>query len=196
VSAPTPTPTPGEGPVIVYFRANVTEADPGDTITLEWQSSGVTRAALTHLLPTGQYSLPSWDVEPAGSLDYTIPPETRNQDRFILVVFDEAGRTARAVTGVTLRCPDTWFFSPAPDECPSGPAIFTDGAEQHFEHGVMLWNRAEDRNFITFPTLPHNFFTGLWHTGARCEDVEAALAGLLKHKSEEGDVPWIDQCLT
>ncbi len=24
----------------------------------------------------------------------------------------------------------------------------------------------------------------------------ATLAGLLKHKSEEGDVPWIDQCLS
>ncbi len=168
VSAPTPTPTPGEGPVIVYFRANVTEADPGDTITLEWWSSGVTRATLTHLLPTGQYSLPSWDVEPTGSLDYTIPPETRNQDGFILVVSDEAGRTARVVTGVTLRCPDTWFFSPASDECPSGPAIFTDGAEQHFERGVMLWNRAEDRIYVLFEDkayLDWKMFTDVWSEG-------------------------------
>jgi hypothetical protein len=146
---PTPTPTPGEGPVIVCFGANVTEADPGDTITLKWQSSGGTGATLYHLLRSGQYGR-FWEVEPTGSMDYAIPAESRNWEGFELFVHDDAGRSARAGLTVVLRCPDTWFFSPAPDECPSGPPIFSDGAEEHFERGVMLWNRAEGRIYVLF----------------------------------------------
>ncbi len=167
VSAPTPTPAPGEGPVIVYFRANVTEADPGDTITLEWQSSGGNQATLYHLLRSGQYGR-FWEVELTGSMEYSIPAESRNWEGFDLFVHDDAGRKARTGLMVTLRCPDTWFFSPAPDECPSSPAIFTDGAEQHFEHGVMLWNRAEDRIYVLFDDeayLDWKTFTDVWNEG-------------------------------
>jgi hypothetical protein len=142
------------GPVIAYFRANVTEADPGDTITLEWQSSGGTQVSLNYVLSTGQYST-FWEVEPTGSMDYAIPSEHRNAERFELFVRDDAGRKARAWLMVTLRCPDTWFFSPAPDECPSAPPIFTDGAELRFERGVMLWNRAEDRIYVLFDDRPY-----------------------------------------
>lgn len=147
--APTQTTTPGEGPVIAYFRANVTEANPGDTITLEWQSTGGTRATLYHLLLSGQYGR-FWEVEPAASMDYAIPAEARNWEGFELFVSDNTDRTARAGLMVTLRCPDAWFFSPAPDECPSSPPILTNGAEEHFERGVMLWNRAEDRIYVLF----------------------------------------------
>ena len=152
---PTLTPVPDEGPVVVYFRADVgadkehPEADPGDTITLEWQATGATYAVLTHLLPTGQAGQ-FWEVETSGSMAYAIPVESRNSETFDLFVADDAGRSVRAGLVVTLRCPDTWFFSPAPDECPSGPAVLTDGAEQRFERGVMLWNKAEGAIYVLF----------------------------------------------
>lgn len=146
---PTPSPTPDEEPVIAYFRANVTEADPGDTITLEWQSSGGDQATLYHLMPTGQLGR-FWEVEPSGSMGYVIPAESRNWEGFVLFVLDDAGRMAQATLMVTLRCPDAWFFSPAPDECPSNPPILTDGAEQHFEHGLMFWSKAEDMIYVLF----------------------------------------------
>jgi len=148
-AAPTPSPTPSEGPVIAYFRANVTEADPGDAITLEWQSSGGNQATLYHLMNNG--SLDGWwEVEPSGSMDYVIPAESRNWEGFVLFVLDDQDRVAQATLQVTLRCPDTWFFSPAPDECPSSPPILTDGGEQHFEHGLMLWIKAEDEIWVLF----------------------------------------------
>ncbi len=165
--APTPNPTEEAGPVIAYFRANVAEADPGDTITLEWASSGGIKATLYHLMPSGQLGQ-WWEVEPNGSMDYAIPPESRNWERFVLFVFDEANRLAQATLTVLLRCPDTWFFSPAPDECPSGPPVFTDGAEQHFEHGLMLWNRAEDWIYVLYDDglqPAYQIFLDEWNEG-------------------------------
>ena len=145
----TPSPTPDELPIIAYFRTNVTDADPGDTITLEWQSSGGNQATLYHLMNSGQLD-GWWEVEPTGSMDYVIPTETRNWEGFVLFVLDEADHVAQATLQVTVLCPDTWFFPPPSDECPSGPPTFTDGAEQHFEHGLMLWIEAEDRLYVLF----------------------------------------------
>ncbi len=148
-ATPTPTPPPGEPPTIAYFRADVTEADPGDTITLEWESSGGVRAVLYHLMPTGQLGN-SWEVSVTGSMSYTIPTEARNQEQFVLFVFDAAERQAQATLTIPLRCPSTWFFTPAPDECPRSDPLQTDGAEEHFERGVMLWSKAEDRIYVLF----------------------------------------------
>jgi len=127
----------------------VTEADPGDAITLEWQSSGGNLASLYHLMNSGQLD-GWWEVEPGGSMEYVIPANSRNWEGFVLFVLDEAEHVTQATLQVTLRCPDVWFFSPAPDECPISPPILTDGAEQHFEHGLMLWIKAEDRIYALF----------------------------------------------
>jgi hypothetical protein len=170
-SSPVPTlvttATPHAGPVILYFRADVTEADPGESITLEWQSSGATQAALNYILPSGQYG-DFWAVEPSGSMDYAIPAGNRNAERFELAVYDAAGRSARVELRVPLRCPDAWFFSPAPDECPGSAPLFTDGAEQHFERGVMLWNRTEDRVYVLSddrPSRDWQSYTDEWDEG-------------------------------
>lgn len=150
-SSPTPVPpSPTSGVVIDYFRAGVEVADPGETITLEWRWSGGTEATIYHLLPSGQLGEPWWDVGPSGSLDYTISPQARNYDRFVLFVYDDDGLVAQETIEIVLRCPDKWFFDPAPDICPAGPPVITDGAEQTFQRGVMLWSRAEDRIYVLF----------------------------------------------
>jgi len=146
---PLPTPTATSQAVIHYFRANVEVADPGDTISLEWRWSGGTEATIYHLFG-GQLSTPWWEVGPSGRQEYTISPQARNYDRFVLFVNDEQGVAAQETVEIELRCPDEWFFEPAPDVCPDDAAIVADGAEQHFERGVMLWNRAEDRIYVLF----------------------------------------------
>jgi hypothetical protein len=135
--------------VINFFRADVEVADPGDTITLEWNWSGGTEATIYHLFG-GQLSEPWWTVGPSGTQEYTISSLARNYDRFVLFVNDAEGVLAQETLEIELRCPDEWFFSPAPDVCPAGPALVTDGAEQRFQRGVMLWNRAEDRIYVLF----------------------------------------------
>ncbi|MFW6115622.1 MAG: hypothetical protein ACOC7Y_01010 [Chloroflexota bacterium] len=125
-------------------------ADPGETITLTWYWTGGTGGTIYHLMPTGQLTDRSWDVVPVGSLQYTIPPERRNYDTLALFVYDDAGLLAQATLSIQLRCPDEWFFSPAPDICPAGPPTLSDGAEQPFQRGTMLWNRAEGLIYVLF----------------------------------------------
>jgi len=151
--APTSTPTPA-GLAILYFRANVTEANPGDTITLEWASTGATKAILYHLMPTGQLGK-HWDVAPTGSMEYHIDPAERNQTRFTLSVINDVGQHVEETLTVVLRCPDSWFFPEGPDECPSGPATISPGAEEHFEHGVMIWIGALDRIYVLYDDGKH-----------------------------------------
>jgi hypothetical protein len=144
-----PPPTPVQA-VIHTFEADVDVADPGDKITLTWRWSGGTRAGIYHLLPTGQLSTPNWEVGPTGSLTYTVRPERRNFDSFVLYVSDESGVLAQETVQVTLTCPDEWFFGPAPDICPADAPLVSDGAEQRFERGVMLWVAGEDRMYVLF----------------------------------------------
>ncbi len=148
---PTPTPTEesGVGPTIFFFRSDVDETDPGDTITLSWDTEGATSATLYHLMPTGQLGR-FWEVDVLGSLEYEIDVTERNHTTFLLVVSDDEGRTARATVSVTLRCPDTWFFEPAPGECPASPAVVSAGAEEHFEQGTMIWVKEQDQIYVLF----------------------------------------------
>jgi hypothetical protein len=150
-STPTATPTsqPGVGPTIELFRSDLSETDPGDTITLEWETRDATSATLYHLMPTGQLGS-FWEVNVDGRFEYDIDPQERNHSDFLLIVSDDQGRTARASVSIRLRCPDTWFFEPAPDECPASAAITSAGAEQHFQHGVMIWVQAQDVIYVLY----------------------------------------------
>ena len=174
---PTPvTLTPGQGPVIVLFRSSLEEADPGDTILLEWQSLRATRASLYHLLPSGQFGA-FWPVETSGSMVFTIAPGSRNPERFMLFVSDDADNTVEAGLTVEVRCPDTWFFAAAPDECPSSPPALGDAAEEHFERGVMLWIKAEDRIYVLFSDGQQPAWRALtdeWDEGEPIEDPNIA----------------------
>lgn len=146
---PTPTGTTSAGPALVFFRANVEEADPGDTIVLEWESVGATKAVLYHVPASGQLPQSGWEVDATGYYTYKIDPGERNVSQFYLVVLDQAERYASAYLTVALRCPDPWFFSPAPDVCPTAP-VSSNAAEQHFERGVMIWVEQEDWIYVLY----------------------------------------------
>jgi hypothetical protein len=150
-ATPTPTPTsrPGVGPVIDYFRSDVQEANPGDTLTLEWETQRANSAILYHLMPTGQLGS-FWEVGVNGVFEYEIDGSERNHTDFLLIVTDDAGRTAQASLTVVLRCPDSWFFTPAPDECPASSAIVSVAAEENFEHGIMIWVNEQDLIYVLF----------------------------------------------
>jgi hypothetical protein len=146
----TPSPTaPAAGPLIDYFRPSSEAADPGDTITLEWMTTGAITVTLWRLAPTGQFSA-FWDVEGAGTFEYDIGQHERNQTRFALIAGDNAGQLDSATLSVSLRCPDSWFFSNAPDICPANAAVHSDGAEQRFQNGLMLWSQGEDRIYVLY----------------------------------------------
>ena len=154
-------------PVIDYFRANVTIADPGQTIDLEWSTQETTWVSIYHLLPTGQLGT-WWEVGPSGTMTYSISLSERNQTSFIIFAGNEGALYATAGLTIPLTCPDTWFFNPHPDICPAATAIVSPGAEQHFEHGLMLWVEGEDRIYVLYDdgNSPHwSAFVDEWDPG-------------------------------
>ncbi|MGD2165300.1 MAG: hypothetical protein PVH50_07205 [Anaerolineae bacterium] len=173
---PTQTPSPRPAEALIHsFDANVDLADPGDTITLTWNWSGGDGATVYHLLPSGQMSMPSWRVGHTGSLQYTISPQRRNHDTFVLFVYDDEGVLAQDTVQIELSCPDEWFFSPAPDICPASPPTIAEGAEEHFERGTMLWVGGEDRVYVLFDDHQHPRWTAFsdeWHEGEPILDPE------------------------
>lgn len=136
-------------PTINYFRSDVEVADPGDTITLEWMTTGAVTVTLWHLAPTGQLGR-FWDVSPNGSFDYSIDPIERNYSRFALFASIDADNWQMATLSITLNCLDDWFFTNAPDICPARAALFSEGAVQYFENGLMIWMEAEDHIYVLF----------------------------------------------
>ncbi len=118
-STPTPLPSEVPGPTIGSFRADVDTADPGDDITLTWQTTGATGAVLYKLMASGQLPADGLPVPPNGSTDYRIPQADRNWVDFLLYIWDDDNRSAYAGVTVLLRCPDAWFFAPDPEDiCP------------------------------------------------------------------------------
>ena len=160
------------GPRINAFYADVAIADPGQTILLTWASYGATGGTLYHLLPTGQIGS-WWEVEPSGSMPYTIPTTRRNWDGFSLYVYDEEKNRDIATLTIPLTCPDTWFFEPAPNECPASPPLYSWGAEEPFEHGVMLWVGEEDRIYVLYDDggiTAWDAFVDEWDEGEPVDD--------------------------
>lgn len=181
-------------PFILFFRANVEVAAPGDTIELEWATQNTTHVTLYHLLPTGQLGT-FWEVEPAGTFTYTIGMNERNQTRFMLFAGDDEQTEAVMVT-ITLSCPDTWFFSPAPEICPAGPAVFSTGAEQSFEHGTMIWVGDLDRIYVLFDddifSPKWTVYTDEWDEGEPLCDPGTPPDGLYQPERGFGLV-WCEQ---
>jgi hypothetical protein len=148
----TVSPKPGNAetlPHIIIFKADVQEADPGDTIVLSWQTSGATGVILYLLPPSHHLPQSGWDGPPSGNITITIPSESRNYSEFLLYAHNTTKQSTSKGLTVYLRCPDSWFFAPEPDICPTAP-LYSFAAVQHFQHGVMLWIEDQDRIIVLY----------------------------------------------
>ncbi len=136
-------------PSISYFRSSDEQAEPGDTVTVEWMTSNAITVTLWHLAPTGQFGR-YWDVPKSGSFDYIIDLNERNYSRFALFASIDADNSEMATLSILLNCPDDWFFSQAPDICPAFQALSSAGAVQQFESGFMIWIEEEEHIYVLF----------------------------------------------
>ncbi len=154
-------------PIIIQFEPNVSIADPGETIWLNWETEHATAVTLYHLLPTGQFGQ-FWNVSATGTMSYTISESTRNYERFILYASNEVA-TANSSIELPLTCPHTWFFAPEPDICPQDAPLISAAAEQRFEHGWMIWVGEEDRIYVLYDDQQFSpkwdSFIDEWHVG-------------------------------
>ncbi len=166
------------GPTIRYFKANVTEASPGDQITLEWDAPGATRGFLYVERPDGSFEAPQ-EVYPKGTLVVRIDADAEDEARFTLSMLNNSGDqveqklalpltgAADSPTGQSARLPGSanqWFFNFGPDSPPSSSPIWSWGAQQHYANGLMIWvedlreiyvlyGSGEERRWESYPDL-------------------------------------------
>jgi hypothetical protein len=164
---------PAQPPNILTFTANVSIADPGETITLHWETNHATTVTLYHLL--GGVFGSFWNVAPTGSMTYTISSSSRNYETFALYASgNNSYPDASASLTLPLSCPFTWFFAPAPDVCPQEAPLLSPSAEQQFEHGVMIWVGEEDLIYVLFDDTAYTdgwaAYEDAWQEGDPVDD--------------------------
>lgn len=164
--------SPPQPPQILSFTANVDIADPGETITLSWETNHADTVTLYHLV--GGVFGSFWNVDPTGSMTYTISSSSRNYETFALYASNDDFPYASASLTLPLTCPFSWFFTPEPGVCPQEAALRSASAEQQFEHGVMIWVGEEDRIYVLFDDTMYTdgwaAFEDIWEEGDPVDD--------------------------
>jgi hypothetical protein len=123
-------------PRIEFFTTDVLAVAPGNTVNLYWSTRGVTAANIYRLERGIRNQL--WPVGPDGSLNVPTRRSDRGTVEFLLTV-GNGDQVVEQILTIPVACPDVWFFQPAPDECPAGPAQETSLIEEPFERGRMLY---------------------------------------------------------
>ncbi|MFN8377878.1 MAG: hypothetical protein U0452_04330 [Anaerolineae bacterium] len=132
-------------PRIEFFTTDVLSVAPGDSLNLYWSTRNTTSANIYRLERGVRNQL--WAVGPDGSLAVPTRRSDRGSVEYLLTVGDGA-QTVEQVLTVPVACPDTWFFQPAPNDCPAGPARESRLVEQVFERGRMIYVEATDIVYI------------------------------------------------
>ncbi|MBL8117250.1 MAG: hypothetical protein JNJ78_06945 [Anaerolineae bacterium] len=135
-------------PRIEFFTTDVLNVAPGAQLTLFWSVRGARNAIIYRLDSAGTRSN-LWNVPPDGNLVVTTSRRERGQVSFLLVAGEGELETSQLLS-VPLLCPDPWFFQPAPEACPAGPAEATTVIEEPFERGRVLYIQSRNRVYTLF----------------------------------------------
>jgi hypothetical protein len=198
-SAPTETPTatptrrPAQRPAhtatpvwpkVLWFTADQGEVNPGESVTLRWNTENATRAVMQQY-SANNVSYSEISVAPNGSIVLPITDQERLYHTFVLNAYNAAGDSTSGSVVVNIRCPYTYFFSPPADtyrwDCPAGPATTSDAAEQYFEGGRMIWLGTEKVIYVLLNDGGLHTYTDTWTEGQPVVDPGiAAPAGRYK----------------
>lgn len=136
------------GLTVEYFTTDSEFITPGDNVTLFWSTRGAQQTRIFRVNADGE-RLYRWDVNTAGKLTVSTRSGERDVARFVLEAQSGESLVEQPLL-IPLRCPETWFFEPAPEACPAAPYQFSQQAEQIFERGRMIWVEAQDRIYVIF----------------------------------------------
>jgi hypothetical protein len=115
-------------------------------------------------------------VETTGTFTYETTPEQYGCVPFSLMVTHKEDQIEIATIFIEFPCPNSLFFSSDRDlaccgfyanyGCPEA-AITSSAAEQHFEHGTMIWIKEWDRIYVLYEDVPFtqdraSTFTNEW----------------------------------
>lgn len=146
---PTPTrPFNPNAPRIDFFTSDPLSVAPGGEVTLFWSTRNVDSAVIYRLDRDGVRSQ-VYNISSDGNLAITTSRSERGTLRFVLAV-GEGSDTVEQEISIALECPDLWFFSPAPQDCATGPAIPTRIVDMELERGRMLYIEESDTIYALF----------------------------------------------
>jgi hypothetical protein len=147
---PAATATP-QWPQIVAFTSDQGEVNPGENVTLRWDTANASRAVLQQY-GADNTSYGTIDVAPDGSIVLPVATQERLSHTFVLNAYNAAGSSASSSVTVYIRCPYTYFFAPPAEtyrwDCPAGQVATSDAAEQYFEGGRMIWIGTEKLIYV------------------------------------------------
>ncbi len=170
----TNTPTRMAGaPEIEYFVTSSVNLAPGDNATLLWAMRGANAGTIYRLDDEGERQQ-FWEVDERGRLVVATRETDQDRVRFALVV-GEGEEEIEEILSIPLSgCVEPWFFGPAPPACPTGPAGFTQAAEQAFERGRMVWLEAEGKIYVLFDDAQQPAWEAFDDTFVAGETLESA----------------------
>ncbi len=138
----------------------------GQTVTLSWEAAGQSASIRTDL-PDGAAGETYSGLPLEGTLDVAVEGDDGDEIIYVLSVSGAGGTadTARAALLVG-SCAD-WFFEPAPDGCPRGPAEIHASAIQYFQRGFMIWDADSTSIWVFYADSAGgwNHFTDGWMEG-------------------------------
>lgn len=157
---PTRTPQPGaaistptrafnpNAPRVEFFTSDPLAVEPGSPVVLFWSVRGTDNVVIYRLNEAGERTL-AINAPPDGSREVSTRRSERGTLDFILIAGQGDNQTEQFLS-IPLRCPVTWFFSPAPDVCAADIAEESLIAEQRFERGRMLYIESRNTIYVLF----------------------------------------------
>jgi hypothetical protein len=152
------TSVPSTSPTIHQFKIiELEDTDYGKRITFVWSAEGISARLFSG---TRQRMQDWWVVPLSGTLTVEAHGTVYPDPAFTLEVCNSddwyAESSQKVVQSIRIEwaCDPGYFFAPAPERCPLGPATFSPAAEQRFEGGRMIWLEAVDAIYVFYDERP------------------------------------------
>jgi hypothetical protein len=121
----------------------------GDRLTLFWRINGAPNGRIFRIDAEGN-RLQVWDVASEGRLTVGLEAEEGETLARFLMRAEINGNFSERTLELSLGCPFSWFFLPAPEGCPLGVPESTGQVQQNFEGGSMFWLASSQQIYILY----------------------------------------------
>jgi hypothetical protein len=185
--APTSTPTPRPALTIRRFDVTPNQAMGGDTLTVNWDVSGVDEVQV-YLSYTGMnYNVAPPTYANSGTVTLIAPQGVRE----VTVVIQDTTPSLLVERTIPLTCSVEWF-TPNNEYCPSAPPQTIQAAYQAFEHGYMIWRQDTELIMIYFADTDTFMLRPDAYTEGDITFSEAPPEGLLQPINGFGKI-WVEE---
>lgn len=139
-------------PVIEYFAAYPTEAEPGEEVLLFWSAQDGSSAAVYRVNVDGSPGR-TWQVAMEDSM--AVYPRDAGRNEVYMLAVTNGLVTVEQPVSIAVSCPLEWFFSPSPVEgCPNAEISSTHTVTQEFQGGRMFWFEDFSQIVVLFNDVP------------------------------------------